>query len=430
MPSPVQFAMRTSHTKLYYTPGKIPPSLGVSNRGKSPRRSQQALQWKEEQCEELRKKNCALQASKQRLRCKLGEAVRRHEQLASEHQAIVSQGQQLRAQTASLAEQLLSLSSQLNTEKVKCEQQLRAARNGARRCLELDQQREHLEQQVKQLHYSLQCSHQQSSILRTELQHRCDQVEHLTQDHNALLTKFRELTVLMSEAHNKLNTAVAQSGKAMAKDHTKTALRTWSQSNIATSLRHLKHKLPFSKEPPRPSSSAAHQETIPAFRAAHHKATHTPVASRMRPGHQQTDSPGPLHSHCLTPPSMPPLCIPPQKPHGAGSNSPDVRPAYEYTCKKDLKKVTKALLQTVADRDIPSGVSGAGWGPSRAAAHSPFGGITNLGRNARPNFFTHMPSKPDWWPLKEWQDSQFLERADSGAIAAVHDAALVHILAG
>jgi len=74
---------------------------------------------------------------------------------------------------------------------------------------------------VKQLQYSLQCSHQQSSILRIELQHRCDQVEELTKDHNALLTKFRELTVLMSEAHNKLNTAVAQSGKAMAKDHTK-----------------------------------------------------------------------------------------------------------------------------------------------------------------------------------------------------------------
>jgi len=78
---------------------------------------------------------------------------------------------------------------------------------------------------VKQLQYSLQCSHQQGSILRTELQHRCDQVEELTQDHNALLTKFRELTVLVSEAHNKLNTAVAQSGKAMAKDHTKVQKR-------------------------------------------------------------------------------------------------------------------------------------------------------------------------------------------------------------
>ncbi len=32
--------------------------------------------------------------------------------------------------------------------------------------------------------------------------------------------------------------------------------------------------------------------------------------------------------------------------------------------------------------------------------------------------------------MQEWQDSQFLERADSGAIAAVHDAALVHILVG
>ena len=51
MPSPVQFAMRASHTKLYYTPSKIPSPLGVSMRGKSPRRSLQALQWKEEQCE-------------------------------------------------------------------------------------------------------------------------------------------------------------------------------------------------------------------------------------------------------------------------------------------------------------------------------------------------------------------------------------------
>ena len=50
---------------------------------------------------------------------------------------------------------------------------------------------------------------------------RCNQLEDLTKDHNALLTKFRELTVLMSEAHNKLNSAVAQSGKTMAKDHTK-----------------------------------------------------------------------------------------------------------------------------------------------------------------------------------------------------------------
>lgn len=30
--------------------------------------------------------------------------------------------------------------------------------------------------------------------------------------------------------------------------------------------------------------------------------------------------------------------------------------------------------------------------------------------------------------LQEWQDGHFLERADSGAIAAVHDAALVHVL--
>ena len=57
--------------------------------------------------------------------------------------------------------------------------------------------------------------------MRTELQHRCDRVADLTKDHNALLAKFRELTVLMSEAHNKLNTAVVQSGKAMAKDQSK-----------------------------------------------------------------------------------------------------------------------------------------------------------------------------------------------------------------
>ena len=75
--------------------------------------------------------------------------------------------------------------------------------------------------QTKQLQYSLQYSHQQNTVLRTELQHSCDQVEELTKDHNALLTRFKELTVLMSEAHNKLNTAVAQSGKAIAKDHTK-----------------------------------------------------------------------------------------------------------------------------------------------------------------------------------------------------------------
>ena len=54
MPSPVQFAMRASHTKLYYTPGKVPSPLGAIARGKSPCRSQQTLQWKEEQCEVTR----------------------------------------------------------------------------------------------------------------------------------------------------------------------------------------------------------------------------------------------------------------------------------------------------------------------------------------------------------------------------------------
>ena len=75
-------------------------------------------------------------------------AVRRHEQLAGEHQATVSQVQQLRAQNMSLAEQVLTLTSHLNTEKVKYEQQLRAARNHARKFLELQQHKEHLEQQV------------------------------------------------------------------------------------------------------------------------------------------------------------------------------------------------------------------------------------------------------------------------------------------
>ncbi len=75
-------------------------------------------------------------------------AVRRHEQLASEHQAAVSQEQQLRAQNASLADQVLSQSSQLNTEKVKYEQQLRATRSNAQKCMELDRLRQHLEQQV------------------------------------------------------------------------------------------------------------------------------------------------------------------------------------------------------------------------------------------------------------------------------------------
>ena len=75
--------------------------------------------------------------------------------------------------------------------------------------------------QVQHLQQKLQSSQQQDAMLRTELQHRCDKLAALTKDHNALLAKFTELTVLMSEAHNKLNTAVVQSGKAMATDHSK-----------------------------------------------------------------------------------------------------------------------------------------------------------------------------------------------------------------
>ena len=75
-------------------------------------------------------------------------AVRRHEQLASEHEAVLSQSQQLQSQNARLAEQVLALSGQLNTEKVKCEQQLRAARGKAHRCSELQHHQEQLEQQA------------------------------------------------------------------------------------------------------------------------------------------------------------------------------------------------------------------------------------------------------------------------------------------
>ena len=75
-------------------------------------------------------------------------AVRRHEQLEAENQATVSQSQQLRAQNASLADQLLSLSNQLNTEKVKYEQQLRAARTTSWRLAESSHHQEHLQHQV------------------------------------------------------------------------------------------------------------------------------------------------------------------------------------------------------------------------------------------------------------------------------------------
>ena len=81
----------------------------------------------------------------------LSAAVRRHEHLASEHEAVVSQGQQLKAQNARLAEQVLALTSQLNTEKIKCEQQLRAARSHAQRLSDVHNHRDYLEQQVCEL---------------------------------------------------------------------------------------------------------------------------------------------------------------------------------------------------------------------------------------------------------------------------------------
>ena len=69
-------------------------------------------------------------------------------------------------------------------------------------------------------------------------------------------------------------------------------------------------------------------------------------------------------------------------------------------------QATKVLLQAVADRDIPSGVNGAVWGGPRAAGNSPFGALAGLGRNTRPNFFTHMPCRPEWWPLKVSQKTK------------------------
>ena len=78
-------------------------------------------------------------------------AVRRHEQLAGEHEATVSEAQQLRSQSASLVDQVLSLTSQLNTEKVRCEQQLRTVRIKSKRCSDLEQYQQYLEEQVRVL---------------------------------------------------------------------------------------------------------------------------------------------------------------------------------------------------------------------------------------------------------------------------------------
>ncbi|KAL3138626.1 hypothetical protein ABBQ32_006388 [Trebouxia sp. C0010 RCD-2024] len=410
----------------------------------------------------LRKRNQALHSAKQRIKGKLAEgvstsavrlvhthleielhslsctyaAVRRHEQLAAEHQATVSEAQQLRTQNASLVDQVLSLTSQLNTEKVRCEQQLRAVRSKSKKASDLEQQQQFLEQQVQHLQQRLHSSQQQDAILRTELQHRCDKLAALTKDHSALLAKFTELTVLMSEAHNKLNTAVVQSSKAVATDHSKTVLRAFSHSSLATSLRNLRHKLPFSKDNSSHScSSTVRQEATYGHHAAYHKAQHAPRASRLQPANHGVRDFSPLNPHRTPPSRMPPPCMPhqtpaepmPGSPGAGGGTSPDIRPAFDYSSKKELKKATKVLLQRVADRDVPNGLSDSGWGPSQRG-NSPFGALPGFSRNARPSFFAHTTCKPDWWPLKEWQDGHFLERADSGAIAAVHDAALVHIL--
>lgn len=80
--------------------------------------------------------------------------------------------------------------------------------------------------QVQQLQHSLQGCQTQVNILTDELQHKCQQLDTLSQSHKALLSRFQELTVLMSEAHNKLNAAVAKSSKAIAASHTKVRLNS------------------------------------------------------------------------------------------------------------------------------------------------------------------------------------------------------------
>ena len=49
--------------------------------------------------------------------------------------------------------------------------------------------------------------------------------------------------------------------------------------------------------------------------------------------------------HHIAPSHMPPPCIPHGQAEEAGPSSPDVRPAYEYTSKKELKKVIGWLSQ-------------------------------------------------------------------------------------
>lgn len=77
------------------------------------------------------------------------------------------------------------------------------------------------------------------------------------------------------------------------------------------------------------------------------QAPHTPIASRLRPANPHIRNFSPLNPHSTPPSRMPPPCVPHQTPAGpvpgnaeaAGGTSPDIRPAFEYSSKKELKKV-------------------------------------------------------------------------------------------
>lgn len=58
-----------------------------------------------------------------------------------------------------------------------------------------------------------------------------------------------------------------------------TVVRTWSHSNLATSIRNLKHRLPFNKEhaPGRVSSYPVERQATQAYHAAHHQVFSTPM---------------------------------------------------------------------------------------------------------------------------------------------------------
>lgn len=75
-------------------------------------------------------------------------AMRRNEALVHEKHALEDHRRQLSVQNASLAEQAQVLRNHLNTEKVKFEQQQRAAHKGATRSAQAEQHQAGLEHQV------------------------------------------------------------------------------------------------------------------------------------------------------------------------------------------------------------------------------------------------------------------------------------------